>query len=85
MSRTFDGNGLFTVSMAEMNAAPLPTTKIVVELYGWEWGSRLWQHWDETLPKLGVHGSHQHAHEVRRWLDSCRPTPTPATTTETKA
>ncbi len=74
-SRTFDLNGLARVSMAEMDCAPLQTTQIVAEIYGWEWASRLWQYWHGTLPDMGEPGieAYRRSREVRDWLDSRRP------------
>lgn len=46
----FIGESGLSVSRAEMNANPLQTTQIVLELKGWEWASRLWQEWNDTLP-----------------------------------
>lgn len=72
-SRTFDLNGAGTVSMGEMEHNPLQTTKIIAEMYGWHWASRLWAYWDSTLPKFGVHECHHQSRIVRRWLDDNRP------------
>lgn len=63
-----------SVSRAEMNANPLQTTQIVCELKGWEWASRLWQEWNDTLPGgMGTNPMHNQSWRVRRWLEDHRP------------
>lgn len=63
-----------SVSRAEMNANPLQTTQIVCELKGWEWASRLWQEWNDTLPGgMGATPQHHQSSQVRRWLNDHRP------------
>ena len=46
--------GTTRVSMAEMNANPMRTVQIIHEWEGWEWASRLLEHWHGTLPMYGV-------------------------------
>ena len=74
--------GNTTVSMAEMNLAPLRTVQIIHDWEGWEWASRLWQEWHRRLDFLKrnergylVNNNEvmRRSNEVRRWLDERRP------------
>lgn len=63
-----------TVSKAEMNYAPFQTVKIIFELHGFVWASRLWQQWNLTLPKSGPHDDvWSESCKIRKWLDERKP------------